>query len=94
MEDVIVDVMLESTYPRSKQIGDELASKMTIVNRLVLERLDDQRIGESDQDASIRLQAAINVVRQMKVRNAIIISHSSVFKSWNKDIDEWDVIGM
>jgi hypothetical protein len=94
-KNVIVDVMMESTYPRSKEIGDEIASKMTIINRRVLDKLDDRSISESEEDAAIRLQAAINVIRKMNVQNAVIISHNSVFKSWNRvGIDEWDIIGM
>jgi len=96
MEDVIVDVVLESTDARSKAIGDLLSKKMVFINRLVLDRLDDRGENESEQDAGIRMQAAVNLIRQMKVRNAMIISHHSVFNSCSQTIikDEWDVIGM
>jgi hypothetical protein len=96
MEDVIVDVVLESTDTRSKAIGDLLSKKMVFINRLVLDRLDDRGENESEQDAGIRMQAAVNLIRQMKVRNAMIISHHSVFNSCRQTVikDEWDVIGM
>lgn len=96
MEDVIVDVVLESTDPRSKAIGDYLSTKMVLRNRLVLDRLDERGSDESEEDAGIRIQAALNVIRQMKVRNGMIISHHSVFNSCRQTVikDEWDVIGM
>ena len=96
MEDVIVDVMMESTDPRSTAIGDLLAKKMCIVNRLAIDRLNERREDESEFDAGVRLQAAVNVIRQMNVRTGIIISHKSTFNSWDKEAikDEWDVIGM
>lgn len=96
MEDVIVDVMMESTDPRSKAIGDLLSTKMCIVNRLAIDRLNERREDESEFDARLRIQAAVNVIRQMNVRTGIIISHISAFNSWDKEAikDEWDVIGM
>jgi hypothetical protein len=96
MQDVIVDVMMESTDPRSKAIGDLLSKKMCIVNRLTIDRLNERGPDESELDAAVRLQAAVNVIRQMNVRTGIIISHLSVFNSWDKEAikDEWDVIGM
>jgi hypothetical protein len=96
MEDVVVDVVLESTDPRSKAIGDLLSKKMVFINRLVLDRLDERGENESEQDAGIRVQAAVNMIRQLKVRNGMIISHHSVFNSCSETVikDEWDVIGM
>jgi len=96
MEDVIVDILLESTDPRSTAIGDLLAKKMQIVNRLAIDRLNERGPNESELDAGVRLQAAVNVIRQMNVRTGIIISHISAFNSWDKEAikDEWDVIGM
>jgi len=96
MGDVIVDVMMESTDPRSKKIGDFLSTKMCIVNRLAIDRLNEREENESEADAGIRIQAAVNVIREMKVLNAVIISHKSTFHSWNREVikDEWDIIGM
>ena len=96
MGDVIVDVMMESTDPRSKAIGDFLSTKMCIVNRLAIDRLNERRPDEDETDAGVRIQAAVNVIRQMNVRTGIIISHLSAFNSWDKEAikDEWDVIGM
>ena len=96
MEDVIVDVVFESTDPRSKAIGDLLSKKMVIINRLALEKLNERGEDESELDAKVRLQAAINVIRQLNVRNGMIISHRSLFNSWDSEAikDEWDVIEM
>jgi hypothetical protein len=91
MKDIVVDFVLESTDPRSKAIGDFLSTKMVFVNRLAMDILN-----ESGEDPAKRMQVAIDTVRQMKVRSAIIIGHHSVFNSWNPAAikDEWDVIDM
>jgi hypothetical protein len=96
MGDVVVDIVLESTDLRSTAIGDYLSTKMTLRNRLPLDRLDERGADESEVDAGIRMQAAVNMIRKMKVQNGIIISHHSVFNSWNKGVikDEWEIIGM
>jgi len=96
MEDVVVDVVLESTDPRSRAMGDLLSKKMVFINRIVLDKLNERGEGESEQDVAIRVQAALNVIRQMKVRNGVIISHHSVFNSYSETAikDEWDVIEM
>jgi len=88
--EIMVDVLLESSDPRSKRIGDRLANNITFVNRLVIDRLDE------GEDAEIRIQAAVNMIRQMNVANAIIISHSSVLNSWKETAikDEWEIIEM
>jgi hypothetical protein len=92
MKDTIVDIVLESPDERSKAIGDLLESKMTFTNRLAIDRLDE----DCDEDPGIRMEAVFNMLRSMKVRTAIIISHHSVFNSWEADTigDEWDIIGM
>lgn len=96
MGDVVVDVVLESTDVRSKAIGDFLSTKILLKNRLSLDRLDERGVDESELDAGIRMQAAVNMLRKLNIQNAMIISHHSVFNSWNKGVikDEWDVIGM
>lgn len=96
MEDVIVDVLLESTDPRSTAIGDLLSKKMQIVKRLAIDLLNERGPDESEEDAGIRIQAAVNMMRNLKVRSGMIISHISTFNSWDKNAikDEWDVIGM
>jgi len=92
MSDTIVDIVLESTDPRSKDIGDMLSKKVIFTNRIVTERLNE----DCDEDPAIRMQAVLNMVRQMKVRTAILISHHSVFNSWKPEIveDEWNIIPM
>jgi hypothetical protein len=94
MHDIVVDVMFESTDPRSKAIGDILEKKMLIINRLALNRLNDREEDESEEHAGIRITAAVNVIRQMNVRTGIIISHHSVFNSWDRRAmkDNWNVI--
>jgi hypothetical protein len=69
---------------------------MCIINRLAIDRLNERQADESELDAGVRVQAAVNVIRQMNVRTGIIISHLSAFNSWDKEAikDEWDVIGM
>ena len=96
MTDVVVDVVLESTDPRCTAIGDFLESKMIILKRFPMDRLNERELNEKPEDAGIRIQAAINVIRGYKIQNAIIISHKSTFDSWDKNAikDEWDIIGM
>jgi hypothetical protein len=90
MSDVIVDIVLQSSDIRSKAIGDYLSTKMVIVNRLTMEMLDE---GENPAE---RMRTAVALIRDMKVRSAIIIGHKSVFSSWDPEAikDEWDVIDM
>jgi hypothetical protein len=96
MTDLVVDVLLESTDSRSTAIGDQLANSICFVNRIAIDRLNDRKDSESDDDVMIRIKAAVTMIRQMKVRNGIIISHHSVLNSWSETIikDEWDVIAM
>jgi hypothetical protein len=92
MNDIVIDIVLESTDPRSKDIGDMLSNKVVFINRIATDRLNE----ESDEEPSIRMQAVLNMIRQMKVHSAMIISHRSVFDSWQSGIveDEWNVIPM
>jgi hypothetical protein len=96
MEDVVVDILLESTDPRSTAIGDLLSKKMQIIKRVAIDRLNEREPNEPEESAGIRIQAAVNMIRNLKVRSGIIISHISTFNSWDKNAikDEWDVIGM
>lgn len=94
MSNVVVDIMFESTDPRSTAIGDILEQKMLILNRIALDRLTEREEGESEEHAGIRIMAAVNVIREMNVRTAVIISHHSLFNSWDPRAikDEWNVI--
>lgn len=88
--DITVDVLLESPDPRSKAIGDRLAKNVVFINRLVIDRLSE------GEDAEVRIQAAVNMIRSMNVGNAMIISHSSVLNSYKETTikNEWGIIGM
>jgi len=92
---LVIDFMIESTDPRSKAIGDELCAAITVLQRISLEKLDERREEESDIDVQSRIMAAVSMIRKMKVRNAVIISHDSVFNSCNETRadGEWEVIG-
>lgn len=92
---LVVDFMIESTDPRSKAIGDELCASITVIQRIALEKLNDRREEDTDIDVQARIMAAVSMIRQMKVRNAVIISHDSVFNSCEETRadGEWEVIG-
>jgi len=91
LSDMNIDVLLESEDPRSKEIGDRLSEQVVFGNRIVVERLNE----DCDEDAFIRMQAVLNMVRNMNVRSAMIISHDSVFERWTSGmVDEWTVIPM
>jgi len=94
MGDIVVDVVFESTDPRSKAIGDMLETKMIILNRVAVDRLNEKEEDESEEDAAIRVQAAVNVIRKMNISTAMIISHYSVFNSWDSEAikDGWNII--
>jgi len=96
MTDLVVDILLEGTDPRCTAIGDELAKHIKFDNRISIDRLNEKESLENDVDVMIRIQAAVSMIRKMNVRNAMIISHHSVFNSWNDTTigDEWDIIGM
>jgi hypothetical protein len=96
MENIVVDIVFESTDPRSKSLVDILETKMIILNRLALDRLNEREDDESEEDAGIRVLAAVNTIRKLNVGSAMIISHHSVFSSWDAEAikDGWNVIGM
>jgi hypothetical protein len=96
MKNIVVDVVFESTDPRSKAIVDILETKMIILNRVAVDRLNERGDDESEEDAGIRITAAVNVIRKMNVGSGIIVSHHSVFNSWDSEAikDGWNVIEM
>lgn len=96
MENIVVDIVFESTDPRSKAIVDVLETKMMILTRVPLDRLNEREEDESEENARIRVLAAVNVLRKMNVSSGMIVSHHSVFNSWDSGAikDGWNVIGM
>jgi hypothetical protein len=96
MQNIVVDVVFESTDPRSKAIVDILETKMIILKRFALDRLNERGDDESEEDAGIRVLAAVNAIRKLNVGSGMIISHHSVFSSWDSEAikDGWNVIGM
>jgi len=93
--DLVVDFMIETTDPRGKALGDELCAAITVLQRMSLDKLGERASDESDIDAQARIMSAVSMIRKMKVRNAVIISHDSLFNSWieTRADGEWEVIG-
>lgn len=96
INDLIIDMVLQSSHPGSVAIVDNLMKTMTFATNLVIPQLDARQPGESDYDVEVRLKAVINMVRGSGVRSAIIVSHHSVFNTWQETAigDEWQVIDM
>jgi len=80
-----IDILLESDDPRCRVISDSLIEQVT--QRLVIDKLNE---------GSESFQAVLNMVRNLNVNTAMIISHHSVINGWQKDTigDEWEIIGM
>jgi hypothetical protein len=94
--DLTIDMVLQSSHPDSIAIVDDLMKNMTFTTNLVIPQLDARQPGESDYDVEVRLKAVINMVRGSGVRSAMIVSHHSVFNTWQETAigDEWQVINM
>ena len=94
MHNNVFDVVVESTDPRSKDIGDRLAEHLWFVKREVDYMLDV--IDDSEEEMAYRLGAVISRLRGLHVQRAIIITHKRVLNSWDPNInmDEWDAISM
>ena len=96
MHNNVFDVVVESTDPRSKEIGDKLSEKLWFVKREVDYMLDVIDEDDSEEEMAYRLGAVISRLRSLGVQRAIIITHKRVLNSWDPHIntDEWDAISM
>ena len=91
-----IDIVIESTDPRSRVISNYINENTLIINRLSTESLSPRTENESDEDVYIRFQAVVNTMRSLNVSNGIIISHHNVINTWKPDIidQEWQIIEM
>jgi len=96
MHNNVFDVMVESTDPRSKEIGDKLSEKLWFVKREVDYMLDVIDEDDSEEEMAYRLGAVISRLRSLHVQRAMIITHKRIINSWDPDMnaDEWDAITM
>jgi len=96
MHNNVFDVVVESTDPRSKEIGDKLSEKLWFVKREVDYTLDVIETDDSEEEMAYRLGAVISRLRGLRVQRAIIITHKRVLNSWDPHMntDEWDAILM
>ena len=96
MHNNVFDVLIQSTDPRSKEIGDKLSEKLWFVKHEVDYMLDMIDEDNSEEEMAYRLGAVISRLRSLHVQRAMIITHKRVINSWdpNMDADEWDVISM
>ena len=96
MHNNVFDVVVESTDPRSKEIGDKLSEKLWFVKREVDYMLDVIDEDDSEEEMAYRLGAVISRLRSLHVQRAIIITHKRIINSWDPDMDadEWDAITM
>jgi hypothetical protein len=96
MHNNVFDVVVESTDPRSKEIGDKLSEKLWFVKREVDYMLDVIDDDDSEEEMAYRLGAVISRLRSLHVQRAMIITHKRIINSWDPDMDadEWDAITM
>lgn len=96
MSNNVFDVLVESTDPRSKAIGDRLAEDLCFVKREVDYTLDVIDEDDGEEEMAYRLGAVISRLRSLGVQRAMIITHKRVLNSWDPHInmDEWDAISM
>jgi hypothetical protein len=96
MHNNVFDVVVESTDPRSKEIGDKLSEKLWFVKREVDYMLDVIDEDDSEEEMAYRLGAVISRLRSLHVQRAMIITHKRIINSWDPDMDadEWDAITM
>jgi len=79
-----IDLILESEDPRCREISDSIG---TFTQRIVIDKLNE------GTDA-VGFQAVLNMIYDLDVQTAVIISHHSVFNGWKPETigDEWDII--
>jgi hypothetical protein len=96
MRNNVFDILVESTDPRSKDIGDRLAEDLLFVTREVDYTLDVIDNDDSEEEMAYRLGAVISRLRSLRVQRAMIITHKKVINSWdpNMNANEWDAISM
>jgi hypothetical protein len=96
MHNNVFDVLIQSTDPQSKEIGDKLSEKLWFVKREVDYMLDVIDDDDSEEEMAYRLGAVISRLRSLHVQRAMIITHKRIINSWdpNMNTDEWDVITM
>jgi len=96
MHNNVFDVLIQSTDPRSKEIGDKLSEKLWFVKHEVDYMLDVIDDDDSEEEMAYRLGAVISRLRSLHVQRAMIITHKRIINSWdpNMNTDEWDVITM
>jgi hypothetical protein len=96
MHNNVFDVLIQSTDPRSKEIGDKLSEKLWFVKHGVDYMLDVIDDDDSEEEMAYRLGAVISRLRSLHVQRAMIITHKRIINSWdpNMNTDEWDVITM
>jgi len=96
MHNNVFDVLIQSTDPRSKEIGDKLSEKLWFVKREVDYMLDVIDEDDSEEEMAYRLGAVISRLRSLHVQRAMIITHKRIINSWDPDMnaDEWDAITM
>jgi hypothetical protein len=96
MHNNVFDVLIQSTDPRSKDIGDKLGEKLWFVKHEVDYMLDVIDDDDSEEEMAYRLGAVISRLRSLHVQRAMIITHKRIINSWDPDMDadEWDAITM
>jgi len=96
MHNNVFDVLIQSTDPRSKEIGDKLSEKLWFVKHEVDYMLDVIDDDDSEEEMAYRLGAVISRLRSLHVQRAMIITHKRIINSWDPDMnaDEWDAITM
>lgn len=96
MHNNVFDVLIQSTDPRSKEIGDKLSEKLWFVKHEVDYMLDVIDEDDSEEEMAYRLGAVISRLRSLHVQRAMIITHKRIINSWDPDMDadEWDAITM
>ena len=96
MHNNVFDVLIQSTDPQSKEIGDKLSEKLWFVKREVDYMLDVIDDDDSEEEMAYRLGAVISRLRSLHIQRAMIITHKRIINSWdpNMNTDEWDVITM
>jgi broad specificity phosphatase PhoE len=87
--------MMISEDPQSEILGNHISSITEVTASVTTDRLCNASFGETYDDVCIRMQAVVNVIRDLGVSRAAIISHHSVLKIWRPELDldsNWKMI--
>jgi hypothetical protein len=95
MHNNVFDILIESSDPQSKAIGDKLSEHLVFVKRISNYLLDDI-VDDGEEEMAYNMGAVLSSIRSLNVQRGMIITSKKVINSWDPhtNMNEWDAISM